>query len=272
MRKIIISVAPVKAGTNINYVKLSEEITKCINKGAAVCHLHTRDENGQLISDPKYMLDCFQRVITKCDFIAQASTGGISEMSIEERCSALSYPIISSCSLNGGTTNLGEEVYVNTFDDIRYVSRRAYEEGLHAEIEVFDISMIHVVESILTEKNISIPKMYNLVLGHPGGTPATIENLIAFKNFVPKDTPWSITVYQRINWDLIACAISMGACCIRVGFEDSDVRTDKTIAKNNSEIIEDLVNLIKAMGHEVANVDVARQILGIKEGVDKCYE
>ena len=52
--------------------------------------------------------------------VVQASTGGVSDMNIQERCNPLDYPKVESASLNGGSTNLGEAVYINSFDDIRY--------------------------------------------------------------------------------------------------------------------------------------------------------
>ena len=51
--------------------------------------------------------------------VVQASTGGVSDMNIQERCNPLDYPKVESASLNGGSTNLGEAVYINSFDDIR---------------------------------------------------------------------------------------------------------------------------------------------------------
>ena len=39
-RKIIISLAPVKAGTPIDKIALAEDVKKCVEKGAGMCHLH----------------------------------------------------------------------------------------------------------------------------------------------------------------------------------------------------------------------------------------
>lgn len=41
--------------------------------------------------------------------------GGVSDLNIEERCNPLDYWRVESSSLNGGTTNLGDAVYINTF-------------------------------------------------------------------------------------------------------------------------------------------------------------
>ena len=39
MRKVIISLAPVQAGTSVDAVKLAEDVEKSVKLGAAMCHL-----------------------------------------------------------------------------------------------------------------------------------------------------------------------------------------------------------------------------------------
>lgn len=48
MRKVIISLAPVKAGTPIDRVALAEDVKSCVEAGAAMCHLHCRRPDGSL--------------------------------------------------------------------------------------------------------------------------------------------------------------------------------------------------------------------------------
>ena len=42
MRKVIVSLAPVQAGTPVDAVKLAEDVEKSVHAGAAMCHLHCR--------------------------------------------------------------------------------------------------------------------------------------------------------------------------------------------------------------------------------------
>lgn len=264
MRKIIISLAPVKAGTPIDEATLVTDIVKSIDKGAAICHLHSRDLDGTLVENPEKMMAIFNGVLAQKDIVVQASTGGISTMTIEQRCSPLAFDIVNSCSLNAGSTNLGEDVYINSFADIRYVSQQASKRKIVPEIEVFDIGMIDAMEKILADINLEIPSSYNLVFGHAGGMQATVNNLIAFKSAVPHNRIWGVTHFGRINWDFIACAITMGATVVRIGFEDSNNIDSQTTTTNNYELVERLSHLIKAIGYEVATVEEAKEILNIK--------
>lgn len=261
MRKIIIALAPVKSGDRINYNSLSCDIVKSIDKGATICHLHSRDSNGNLTTDCSEMINCFDKIVEQRSVITQASTGGISDMSIEERCLPLQYDVVKSCSLNAGTTNLGEHVYINSFDDIRYVSNLAYRKEIFPEIEVFDIGMIQAIEKISEEAYFKKPRLFNLVFGHPGGMDATIENLIAFRSFVPKNDLWGVTHYNRKNWDFLTAAMIMGATDVRIGFEDSSFLDKDIEATNNYELVEKLAQIIKSIGYSVATSDDARQIL-----------
>lgn len=270
MKKVIIALAPVAAGTTIDYERVTEDIIQSIDRGASICHLHSRNKLGELTADSSEMLHCFKQILTQQEVIAQASTGGISDLTIEERCAPLASNLVSSCSLNGGSTNLGEFVYQNSFEEIRYVAKQAYEKKIFPEIEVFDIGMIQAVERIAETVPFQTPKLYNLVFGHPGGMQATMENLIAFRSFVPADCLWGVTHFGRVNWDFLACAITMGATDVRIGFEDSKIIEGTEQALHNYELVERLSQLIQAIGYSVATVAEAREILNI--GKDESNE
>ena len=261
VRKVIIALAPVAAGQAINYEEVTTDIIQSIDKGASICHLHSRNKQGELTADTSEMLHCFKQVLAKRKVIVQASTGGVSELTIEERCAPLASKIVDSCSLNGGSTNLGEFVYQNSFEDIRYVANQAYEKNIFPEIEVFDIGMIQAVEKIAETVPFQSPKLYNLVFGHPGGMQATVENLVAFRSFVPADCLWGVTHFGRVNWDFLACAITMGATDVRIGFEDSHILQGTEHAMYNYELVERLSQLIQAIGYSVATVEEAKTIL-----------
>lgn len=265
MRKVIISLAPVKAGDPVDAVKLAEDVEKSVKAGAAMCHLHCRKPDGSLTPDISYMTECFEEILKRTDVVVQASTGGISEMNIQERCNPLDYPKVESASLNGGTTNLGEAVYINSFDDIRYCSEACYKRDILPETEVFDIGMIHNMNLIREEMPFKEPRLFNLVFGHKGGMQPTPEMLSAFAAFVPKDSMWGVTHFGRDNWTFLAMAIAMGAVVVRVGFEDSAYLAEGVKAEYNYQVVEKLVELIHAMGLEAATPEEAREILNIQK-------
>ncbi len=263
MRKVIISLAPVEAGKAIDKEKLVEDVVRCAQAGAAMCHLHCRRPDGSLTPDISELTDTFERIAEKTDLIIQASTGGVSDMSIEQRCRPLDYWRVESASLNGGTTNLGEAVYINTFDDIRYCAKAVYEREIIPEIEVFDIGMIYNIRMTQEQVPYREPVLYNLVFGHRGGMQANMECLTAFRAAVPAEAGWGVTHYGRDNWDFLAAAIAMGASVVRIGFEDSRYLAPGRNAAWNYEEVEKLAALIRAMDLEVASPAQAREIMHI---------
>lgn len=261
MRKIIISLAPVGGLAPVEPDRLAEDVIKSAELGAAMCHLHSKKRTGELTPDIGVITESFEKICAKTDIVVQASTGGISPMTIEERCNPLNYWRVESASLNGGSTNLGEAIYKNSFDDIRYCAKKVYEKEILPEIEVFDIGMIYNIELVAKEYPFRFPILFNLVFGHKGGMQPTVESLTAFRSFVPQDALWGVTHFGRDNWTFLAAAIAMGASVVRIGFEDSAYLAENIYAEYNYQVVEKLVHLIHAMGLETASPSEAREIL-----------
>ncbi|QHQ61016.1 3-keto-5-aminohexanoate cleavage protein [Anaerocolumna sedimenticola] len=264
MRKVIISLAPIPGpAAPVHIEAIAEDVAKSIDAGAGMCHIHCKDMEGVLTPDIAVITELFESITRKRDVVVQASTGGISNMTIKERCNPLNYRKVESASLNGGTTNLGEAVYINSFDDIRYLAKVCYEKNILPEIEVFDIGMINNVNLVRQGTPFHDPVLFNLVFGHMGGMQPTIEALTAFRSFVPQDCLWGVTHFGRDNWTFLAAAIAMGATVVRIGFEDSPYLDENTDAEYNYQVVEKLVHLIRVMGLEPATPKETRDILRI---------
>lgn len=264
MRKIIISLAPVAASTPIQADALAEDVKECVRQGASMCHLHCRRPDGSLTPDDTFMSHCFDRIREKTDIVVQVSTGGVSEMTIEQRCRPLNYPHTESASLNGGTTNLGEAVYINSLADIRCCADAVYQRGIVPEIEVFDIGMIQNIQALAAQVPFRQPLLFNLVFGHQGGMQPSIQSLYVFRSFVPDDALWGVTHFGRDNWDFLAAAIAMGASLVRIGFEDSAYLAPGKTAAANYLLVEKLANLLYAMDFAPASPRETRAMLQLK--------
>lgn len=261
-QKVIISLAPVQANTPIKADILAEDVRRSAECGASMCHLHSRCPDGTLTSDTSYMIECYEKILSQTDLVVQVSTGGISDMNIKQRCKPLLYPKAETASLNGGTTNLGESVYINSFEDIRYCADAVYQADVIPEIEVFDIGMIHNIISTTKEVPYRDPILFNLVFGHKGGMQPTIDSLTVFRSFVPPNALWGVTHFGRDNWNFLAAAISMGASIVRIGFEDSRYLSPTKTAEYNYQLVEKLTALIRSMDYEPATPTEARLIMG----------
>lgn len=141
---VIISLAPVAADCpRVIPAELAQEILASVEHGASIVHLHVRDKQGRLTPDTTDFQATIDSVMRHSDLIIQASTGGVSSMSIAERCAPLSCPGVEMASLNVGSVNLGDAVYFNPGPDVEYCSRQIVERNIIPEFEVFEIGMIN---------------------------------------------------------------------------------------------------------------------------------
>lgn len=274
MRKIIVTVAPVchvgkpvpaECKNPLTPEEITEDVLRCYEAGACQVHLHTRDLQG----NPTFELDVFRQTIqmirAKSDMIIQGSTGGLSSLSLAERCVSLNVPEVEIASLNMGSVNFGETVYINTMPDLRYWAKRQEEANVVPEMELFDLSHVECCSRLADEGVIRRPLHYNFCVG-PGGSSnlsATGRNLALMCALTEPGTSWGINHDSMKDFQMLACAIGMGANAVRVGFEDSFYYAEGKRAHTNAELVERLVALIRAMGCEPATPAEAREMLEI---------
>jgi 3-keto-5-aminohexanoate cleavage enzyme len=246
--KVMISVAPVAAtDKQIDPEKIAQDVIACAKAGAAMVHLHVRDAKGALTPDMKVFKETVELIREQSDIIIEASTGGISKLTIEERCAPLYYDKVEACSLNVGSTNLGDYVYCNPIPEVKYCVAEILKQKKTPEVEVFEIGHTHMIMELRKEYEFKDPILFSIVLGHPGESPATPEALMAMINFIPKDTLWGITHAYRKDFGIIAAALGMGAKTVRIGFEDSRYLDPVTQVDTNLPLVEKTVRLLSAM-------------------------
>ncbi|MCL2571397.1 MAG: 3-keto-5-aminohexanoate cleavage protein [Defluviitaleaceae bacterium] len=264
MNKVIISVAPVSATPHpINIHALAEEVAECAKAGAAMVHLHVRDQNGYLTDNTSEFNACLDAIRRRSDIVLQGSTGGVSDMDIHQRCAPLYLPLVETCSLNVGSVNLGKAVYVNPIEDVETCVQILKQQNKMPEIEVFELGMIDAARRLDAKLGLPRPMVMNIVVGHEGGAPATANALTAMWQYLaPGDGLWGFTHAHRQDFGLMACALGLGARLVRIGFEDSAYINGRLVS-NNVSLVTALVGLIDAMGLEVATAEDARGMLGL---------
>lgn len=266
--KVMISVAPVAAADkDINPEKIAEEVAVCADMGAAMVHLHVRDAHGVLTPNMDVFKETVERIRKKCDIIIEASTGGVSNLTIEERCAPLYYDQVEACSLNVGSTNLGNSVYCNPIPEVKYCVSEILKQKKTPEVEVFELGHTNMIMELRKEYPFVDPILFSIVLGHPGESPATPEALMAMIQFIPKDCLWGITHAYRKDYGIIAAALGLGAKTVRIGFEDSCYLDAKTQVNENPPLVKKTVRLIRAMDKEPMTPNEARAFFHIGKAV-----
>jgi len=270
-RKIIVAVAPVGKDIeppSINPLTpedVAREVINCTRAGASFVHLHVRDDKGNQTEDLTQFSRTLDLIRDASDIIIQGSTGGLSELSLEERCVALNDPRVEVASLNMGSVNFSEEVYINRLPDIRYWARRMEETNVIPELEIFEAGMLTAVAKLLEEKVLKPPLAFGFCLGFHWALPADPNSLFFLKSSLTEPAPWGVVHESMQDFSLLATAIGMGAAAIRVGFEDSVYYAPGKAAATNVMLVEKIVSLVHQIGYEVATPAEARELLGLKK-------
>ena len=264
MEKVLLSVAPVAAtATHADPMKIAEDVLACAEAGAGMVHLHVRDMNGRLTPALDVFNETVERIRARSDIIIEASTGGVSTMSIEERCAPLSLDTVECASLNVGSVNLGKAVYSNPIDEVRWCVQEIMRTGKVPEVEVFEIGMIHAACELYREFGMRDPLLFSIVLGHEGAAPATPEALVAMRSFIPADAVWGITHAHRKSNDIISAAVGLGAKTVRIGFEDSNWIDETRKADTNVPLVRHMAELLHGMGKAPMSPAEARALLRV---------
>jgi len=270
-RKIIVAVAPVgkeikpPSVNPLTPEEVAQAVIACSRAGASFVHLHVRDPNGNQTEELIHFSRTLDLIRDSSDIIIQGSTGGLSSLSLEERCVALNDPRVEVASLNMGSVNFGEDVYINRLPDIRYWAHRMQETNVIPELEIFEAGMLTAVTKLVEEKVLKPPFTYGFPLGFHYALPADPNSLFFLKSSLPVKAPWGVVHESMQDFSLLATALGMGAAAVRVGFEDSVYYAPGKAVVTNLELVEKIVSLIHQIGYEVATASEARDLLGLKQ-------
>ena len=247
--------------------EIVREAKSAVDAGAAIVHLHVREDDGTPTQSRDRFQECEEAIYKVCpNVILIPSTGGAVGMSPEERLQSTdTTPIPEMATLDCGTCNFGDEIFDNTTPTMRAFGKRMMERGIKPEYECFEMGHLDTILTMARKGQVpGAPMQFNFVLGVPGCTPATVDNLCWLVKNIPAGSTWTSTGIGRHAFTLAAPTIVMGGN-VRVGFEDNLYLEKGVLAKSNGELVDKVVRMAKLLGREVATSDEARVILGLKK-------
>jgi 3-keto-5-aminohexanoate cleavage enzyme len=163
-------------------------------------------------------------------------------------------------TLSTGSVNFGEDLFVNTMEEIRTFARTMIAKGVKPEIEAFDSGMVQNALTLVKEGILELPLHFDFVLGVPGAMPGTPEALMYMRSLLPAGCTWTVAGIGRTELPLGAMAIILGGH-VRVGFEDNIYYKRGQLAESNAQLVQRMVRLAEELGREVATPEEARKIL-----------
>ena len=269
-RKIIIAVAPVGRSTQPPAInprtpkQVADEVIRCARAGASMVHLHVRDAKGAQTEDATDYSKTLDRIRKSSDIVIQGSTGGLTTLTLEQRCVALNDKRTEVASLNMGSVNFGEDVYINRLPDIRYWAKRMRQTKTVPEMEIFDSGMLPAARALVAAGAIQPPYSICFALGFHWTLAPDPKSLFFMTSMMNETVPWGVIHDGMTDFTLLATAIGLGASLVRVGFEDSIFWAPGQAVRRNVELVQKLAELVRLLGHAVATPAEARTVLGIR--------
>jgi len=273
MNRLIITVAPAAPQAQLaSYPDLprtpeqiADEVVRAWNAGAAIAHLHVLDETGRPTQD----LTAFHRTISlireQCDIIVEGSTGGLTGFSAADRSVALQADI-QMASLNPGSVNYDQGVYINSPHDIDYWVRQMHRRGIKPGIAIFEAGMIENARHYARQGLIAEPLFFNSVLGQVGAMPATARNLMFLVESLPPGAIWEVTGHGGHDLQAVLWAIALGGHA-RAGYEDNIFYRPGERATSNAALIDRIVRIAREAGRKIASPAEACILLGLQSSV-----
>lgn len=270
MEKLMITVAPTGAGTTREHTpyvpltpkEIADSVYECWKAGAAIAHIHVRDEHGKPSADLNIYREVVDRIRDKCDIVLNLTTA-IKGVTDEERLAVCELrPELASFDAGSMNFGYGPNVFMNTFTFLEKLAVKMDECGVKPEIEVFDGAMINNALLIAKRANIKTPMYFQFVLGIPGGLQPSTKNLLFLSESIPQGSVWSAIGAGKDQLHVNTMSIVMGGH-VRVGMEDAVYYRKGELATSNAQFVDRIVQLSQILGRETATPDDARRILGV---------
>lgn len=276
----------------VNSAQIAEQAIGAAEAGAAILHLHARnEEDGSPTQDPAMFRRFLPRIKESCDAVVNITTGGGLGMSLDDRLAAAKMLKPELASMNMGSLNFGlfpaaskikefkhpwERPYLemtrdfilsNTFAQIERGITELSALGTRFEFECYDVGHLYNLAHFVDRKMIEPPFLVQSIFGILGGIGTDPENLMHMKRVADslfgRDYILSVLGAGRHQMGLVTMGAILGGC-VRVGLEDSIYIAKGRMARSNAEQVAKIKRILEDLSLEVATPEEARRMLNLK--------
>ena len=250
---------------NPNLPTTPEEIAEAARgaheAGAAVVHVHVRDEAGRPTADLEIARRTVGLIEEVCPALVQLSTGVGLDVPFEER-ERLAEARPRMASLNPCSMSFANGEFRNPPEGVRRLAARMQELGVKPELEIYDTGHLEVALALCEEGLIPEPLQFSIVMGIQGGMPATPTALVQLVDRLPPGAVWQAIAIGRWNLPMTAIGLAMGGNA-RTGMEDTIMLRRGVPAESNAQLVERLVAVSRALEREPASVAEVEERLAL---------
>nr|WP_298411078.1 3-keto-5-aminohexanoate cleavage protein [uncultured Halomonas sp.] len=250
--------------------------------GASVAHLHVRDpETGGISHSIEHFREVVQRIReADQDIVINITAGGGGDwipdaedptrggpgtdmQTPAERHAPVGELLPEMCTLDCGSLNFGDMVYINTADWLREHARLVQAAGVKPELECFDLGHVWFARQLQEEGLLDGDPLFQLCLGIPWGAEADTETMLTMRNKLPANANWAAFGIGRMQMPMVAQAMLLGGHA-RVGLEDN-LYLSKGVKATNGQLVEKAAGIIENLGGKVMTPAETRAFLKLRD-------
>ncbi|WP_430788502.1 3-keto-5-aminohexanoate cleavage protein [Virgibacillus flavescens] len=261
--------------------EIAESAIESAKAGATIAHVHARDPKTGGIS---HDLDLYKEIVDRIrdsatdviinitaggggDFIPSLATpaaggDGTDIQTPSERHEPVGQLLPEMCTLDCGSTNFGNMIYMSPTDWLREQAKLIQASGVKPELECFDTGHIRFANQLIKEGLIDGDPMFQFCLGIPWGAEADAETMIYMKNRLPENAQWSAFGIGRLQFPIAAQSALLGGN-VRVGLEDN-IYLSKGVPAKNEQLVDKATNMLGGHGFEPMTPQEAREYLNLR--------
>lgn len=260
--------------------EMADDAEQAYNAGASVVHCHFRNQSkgmGHLPTwDPEMVGSIIAAIKDRVPKIIICMSTGVlgPDISGPVACLEKFRPEMAAC--NAGSLNYlklksdGSWAWPPALFDNPVEKVKAFLDVMTAnevvpEFECFDTGIVRSVDLFKRNGMFEGPAHISCVMGVASGMPAKPEWLPLLVDEMPEGSHWQVIAVGRNEiWDLHRKCLELGGN-VRTGLEDTFYLPNGEKAKNNGQLIEELVKIVHEYGREIASPSEARKILALRE-------
>lgn len=269
------------SGVPVTPEQISDAAIEAAKAGAAIAHIHVRDpETGKGINDPALFREVVERIReSDTDVVINLTAGGGGDFfpneddptvgapgtdvqTPEERHAHVDELLPEICTLDCGSYNFANFVYLNPEDWVRRQAELIQRSGVKPELECFDLGHIWLAKQLIQEGLIDDPPLFQLCMGIPWAAEANTESMLAMRNMLPQNVNWAGFGVGRAQMSMAAQSVLLGGH-VRVGLEDN-LYLEKGVFATNAQLVEKAIGIVEALGARVLSPAESREKLGLK--------
>lgn len=290
MNKVMLTVALTGAGDtvekNSNVPVTPEEIAdsaiKCAKAGATVAHIHVRDPQTGKVS---HNVEFFKKAVELIraadeDIIINITSGGGGDFipslenpevggvgtdmqTPEQRHEPVGKLLPEMCTLDCGSVNMGDDVYLSPTNWLRKQAALVQEAGVKPELECFDTGHVSFAKQLIKEDLINGQPLFQFCLGIPWGLENDPETIEYLKTRIPEGASWSAFGIGRLQLPTVEEAAKRGGN-VRVGLEDN-LYLSKGVKATNEQLVERAKEILSELNIEPMTPQEAREYYNLRD-------